>query len=354
MGRDDGRSALLRSVHGLVRGEEIDASAMEGAMGEILSGRADPLVVSAFLTVLAARGETVTQISAAAKTLRDHGMRVDVNTDGVLLDTCGTGGDGLGSFNVSTAVALVVAACGVSVVKHGNRAVSSRSGSADLLEALGVTVDLGPAAVARCVREVGIGFFYAPLFHGALRSVGPVRRALRLRTLFNLLGPLANPARASHQLVGVYARDRVQPFAEVLAKLGLHFAWVVHGEGGLDEISPAGPSLVAQWDGQGVRTFEVNPGDFGLPVQSLQSVAGGDATENGRIMGALMDGDPVPQRNTVLMNAAAALLVAGRTPDLRDGVKQAAFALDDGRARMLVERWSKLSGELKAHGSSRD
>jgi anthranilate phosphoribosyltransferase len=284
-------------------------------------------------------------LAAAARVLRAHAERVELTQEGVLLDTCGTGGDGLGTFNISTATALVVAAAGVRVAKHGNRAVSSRAGSADVLEALGVRIDLPPARVRACVEQLGIGFLYAPAHHMALRHAAPVRRELSLRTFFNLLGPLANPAGATHQLVGVYAEDRVEIVAEVLRLLGTARAWVVHGEGGLDEVSPLGRSRVAKVDAEGVSLDWVEPRAFGLEPASAEELRGGDAAENAEIIRAIYAGEPGGRRTAVLMNAASALVIAGLSEELAEATRIAADAIDSGEVSRRLEAWIRLSQE---------
>ncbi|MGB5681186.1 MAG: anthranilate phosphoribosyltransferase, partial [Polyangiales bacterium] len=240
-------------------GKDLSPRQVETAMDEILSGDATPAQIAAFVVGLRMKGESSDEIAAAARSLRRHGESIQPNVRGPLLDTCGTGGDGLHTFNISTASAIVAAACGVSVAKHGNRAVSSKAGSADVLEALGVRIDLPKEAVQRCIEDVGIGFLFAPRHHAAMRHAAPIRRELGIRTLFNLLGPLSNPASATHQVVGVFDPARVEQLASALGTLGLEAAWVVHGNGGLDEVSPSGPTRVAELRNGAVRTFELSP-----------------------------------------------------------------------------------------------
>jgi anthranilate phosphoribosyltransferase len=335
---------IADAIREVVEGRTLSAEQMGAAMGAILGGEASEAQIAAFAVALRMRGETAEEIAAAARVMRDRCARVDLGLEGVVLDTCGTGGDGAGTFNISTVSAIVVAACGVSVAKHGNRAVSSKAGSADLLEALGVRLDAAPEAVARSVREVGIGFLFAPSHHAALRHAAPVRRQLGLRTFFNLLGPLANPAGATHQLVGVYDPNRVRQMAEVLGMLGAQGAWVVHGEGGLDEVSPAGPTRVAMMsDGQVVeRTVE--PADFGLEPVPLGAIEGGDVARNVEVARRVLAGEPGPPRTATLMNAAAALAVAGVAHDLREAAARAAAAIDSGGARRILDRWVALEG----------
>lgn len=330
------REALVE----VMAGRPLSAAAMEAAMGEILRGEAPPSVLGAFAVALRMRGETPAEIAAAARVLRRESRALDLSgLGGPLLDTCGTGGDGLGTFNISTVSAIVVAACGVRVAKHGNRAVSSQAGSADVLEALGVRLEVDDATLEGCVRDVGIGFLFAPAHHAALRHAAAVRRALGVRTFFNLLGPLANPAGATHQLLGIYDPSRVQAIAEVLAELGTTAAWVVHGEGGLDEIAPCGETRVAELVGGRVRLRTVTPEDFGLEPVPLESLAGGDASTNADIARRILDGEQVPGRTAVLLNAGAALCVAGVAEGPREAAARAAEAIDRGDARRTLERW---------------
>jgi anthranilate phosphoribosyltransferase len=285
------------------------------------------------------KGETTDEIAAAARVMRRRCVRVELATrpDEVVVDTCGTGGDGTGSFNVSTAAAFVVASAGVKVAKHGNRAVSSRSGSADVLEALGARLDVSPAEVASSVAECGIGFLFAPSHHGALRHAAPVRRALGLRTFFNLLGPLSNPAGATHQLVGVYDGRRLRQIAEVLGRLGVRGAWVVHGEGGLDEISPTGPSRVAVLADGVVTEREIGPEDFGEAPVGPEGIVGGDARENAEILERIFSGEPVLQRAAVVLNAASALLAAGVSVSPMEAASRVRRAIDEGRAAAVLQ-----------------
>ena len=333
------RDALARAVEG----HALDAETMRSAMDAMLSGEAPPSLVAALAIALRMRGETAEELAAAARAMRARATPPPLQRPTPLLDTCGTGGDASGSFNVSTVASIVVAACGARVAKHGNRAVSSRAGSADVLEALGVAIDPGPARVARCIDELGIGFLFAPAFHGALRHVAPIRRELGVRTFFNLLGPLANPALATHQLMGVYDPARVRTMAEVLGLLGTTAAWVVHGEGGLDEISPWGPTRVAKLEQGRVSLTEVRPEDFGLEPVGREALAGGDAAENATIARAVLSGERGPRRVAVLINAAAALVVAGIETDLRAAAERAAAAIDRGDASRLLDRWIALS-----------
>lgn len=334
---------ISKAIQDIVAGHDLSPGDVEVAMDAILEGEASAAQIAAFVVGLRMKGESAVEIAAAAQSLRKHCETIRPEVDGPLLDTCGTGGDGLHTFNISTAAAIVAAASGVAVAKHGNRAVSSRAGSADVLEALGIQIDLGPGQASKCIEEVGIGFLFAPSHHAAMRHAAPVRRELGVRTLFNLLGPLSNPASASHQLVGVYDSRRVEQLAQALGALGLSAAWVVHGEGGLDEVSPSGPSSVAQLAGGQVTRFEVRPADFGLTEVPVEALAGGDAARNAQIIREVLDGGQGPARVAVLLNAAAALRVCGVGGDLRVAAERAAEAIDSGDAKRLLERWAHFT-----------
>ena len=329
---------IADAIKHVVAGADLSSTEIEAAMDAILGGEASDAQIAAFVVALRMKGESADEIAAAARALRKHCETIQPNVDGPLLDTCGTGGDGLSTFNISTAAALVAAASGVSVAKHGNRAVSSQAGSADVLEALGVRIDLTPERVRQCIEEVGIGFLFAPSHHAAMRHAAPVRRELGVRTLFNLLGPLSNPASATHQVVGVYDGRRVEQLAQALGSLGLTAAWVVHGQGGLDEVSPSGPTAVAELRGGKVHTFEVTPGDFGLPEVPLEALRGGDAPRNAEIIRGVLDGEQGPARVVVLLNAAAGLCVTGVANDAKVAAERAAEAIDSGAASQTLER----------------
>jgi anthranilate phosphoribosyltransferase len=310
------------------------------AFDQMMSGEATPSQMGGLLMALRVRGETVDEITGAARTMRAKALKIEAPPG--TIDTVGTGGDASGTFNISTATALVVAGCGVPVAKHGNRALSSKSGSADVLTALGVNIEADAALVQRALDELGIGFLMATRYHSATRHVAPTRVELGTRTIFNLLGPLSNPAGARRQLVGVFAPQWVAPMAEVLGKLGAERAWVVHG-GGLDELTIAGPSTVAEWNDGAVRSFEVTPEEAGLPRADLAGIKGGDPETNAAMMRALLDGATGPVRDVVLYNSAAALIVAGRARSLRDGVSLAANAIDGGAARQVLQRLAALT-----------
>jgi anthranilate phosphoribosyltransferase len=319
----------------LAAGQRLSEDESAAAFDRMMSGDATPAQMGGFLMALRVRGETVAEITGAARTMRAKAAHITAPAGAI--DTVGTGGDGIGTFNISTAAALVVAGCGVPVAKHGNRAFSSKSGAADILAALGVNIDAEADVVERAITEAGIGFLMAPRYHGAMRHVGPTRVELGTRTIFNILGPLSNPAGAKRQLVGVFAPSWVRPVAEVLGKLGSERAWVVHGDG-LDELTTTGTTLVAELKDGKVSTFEVTPEDAGLPRASLDDIKGGDPTANAAHMTRLLDGGRGPLRDIVLLNSAAALIVAGRARDLRHGVDQAADAIDEGKARRVLEK----------------
>jgi anthranilate phosphoribosyltransferase len=316
-------------------GRTLSETDAEAAFDIIMSGNATPSQIGAFLMALRLRGETVEEITGAARIMRAKAVGVDAPAG--TIDTCGTGGDSSGSFNISTASALVVAACGVSVAKHGNRALSSKSGSADVLTALGVNIDADLAIVRECLWEIGIGFLMAPRHHSATRHVAPTRVELGTRTIFNLLGPLSSPAKARRQLVGVFAPEWVQPMAEVLGRLGSERAWVVHGAG-LDELTTTGTTMVAALADGKVETFDVVPEDFGLPRARLEDIKGGEPQHNARLMEGLLAGAGGPLRDVVLLNSGAALLVAGRVTTVEAGIELAAKSLDSGAAQRVLQQ----------------
>ncbi len=337
--------ALLALV---ANGKSLALDQARQAFEIMMAGDATPAQVGGFLMALRVRGETIDELTGGAQALRERMVRVNAPDDA--LDTCGTGGDASGTFNVSTAAALVVAACGVPVAKHGNRALSSKSGSADILAALGVNIDAEPARVERAIREAGIGFMMAPRHHGAMRHVAGARVELGTRTIFNLLGPLANPAGAKRQLLGVFASDWVEPLARVLGQLGAERAWVVHGSDGLDELTTTGPSEVAELNAGRVRLFEVTPEQAGLPRARTEDLRGADAETNADALRALLDGVRGPYRDIVLLNSAAALVVAGRAEDLAGGVGLAVEAIDRGAAKAVLARLVAISGETPPGG----
>jgi anthranilate phosphoribosyltransferase len=325
----------LKSLLALVAlGRSLSENEAESAFDMIMSGAATPSQMGAFLMALRVRGETIEEIAGAARIMRAKAVTIEAPPG--TIDTCGTGGDASGSFNISTASALVVAGCGVPVAKHGNRALSSKSGSADVLMALGVNVEAELSVVRTCLWEIGLGFLMAPRHHSATRHVAPTRIELGTRTIFNLLGPLSNPANAGRQLVGVFAPEWVRPIAEVLGRLGGDRAWVVHGDG-MDELTTAGPTMVASLDGGKVETFEITAEDAGLPPARLADLRGGEPAHNAVLMRELLAGTGGPLRDVVLLNSAAALLVAERAANLYQGVELAARAIDSGAARRILE-----------------
>ncbi|MDO9586339.1 MAG: anthranilate phosphoribosyltransferase [Brevundimonas sp.] len=313
----------------LVDGRILSAEEAHAFFAACLRGEPTPAQVAAAVTALRIRGETVEEIAAFATAMRDAAMTLDHPYDAI--DTCGTGGDGQHTFNISTAAALVLAGAGLKVAKHGNRALSSKSGSSDVLSALGVNLAASPAQQRRSLDQAGIAFLFAPAYHGAMRHVGPVRAEIGFRTVFNLLGPLSNPAGAKRQVMGVYDPRLLEPLAEVLGRLGATRAWTVHGQG-LDELTTTGETEVAEWKDGAVRRFTVTPEDAGLPRADLAALRGGDAEENAAALRALLDGATGAYRDIVLLNAAAALVVADRAADLAEGAALAAAVIDDGRA----------------------
>ena len=330
-----------------VEGTDLSRAQAAAAMDAMLDGGAPISQMAALLVALRMKGETPDEIAGAAQALRSRAARVEVSQER-LIDTCGTGGDSSHTFNISTAAAFVAAAGGARVAKHGNRAVSSKCGSADVLAALGVEVELAPGAVAACIDECGIGFLFAPRHHAAMRHVAPVRKELGLRTIFNLLGPLANPAGARRQLLGVYAAHLVPVLARTLAELGCDRAFVVHGAGGLDEISTSGPTIVAEVRGETVRQFEFSPEDAGVPRAPLSELRGGDASENAAMLKDVLRGSPGARRAAVLLNAGAALAAAGVCETIPEGVRAAERAIDSGAA---LDRLSSLVRASQARKS---
>lgn len=312
------------------------------AFDQIMSGNATPSQIGGFLMALRVRGETVDEITAAVATMRARMVRVDAPDDAV--DVVGTGGDASHSLNISTCAALIVAGAGVPVAKHGNRALSSRSGAADCLMALGVKIDLAPDGIARCIREAGIGFMFAPAHHPAMKHVGPTRVELGTRTIFNLLGPLSNPASVKRQMVGVFSGQWVDPLAAVLANLGSSHAWVVHGSDGLDELTGTGPSAVAELKGGRITRFTVQPADVGLGLCQPGDLKGGDAAHNAMQLRAVLTGARNAYRDVAALNAAAALVVSGRAATLPDGFAMATAAIDSGAAAQTLDRLVAISG----------
>jgi anthranilate phosphoribosyltransferase len=334
---DDLKSIIAKVATGATLSREEAASAFD----RMMSGEATPSQLGGLLMALRVRGETIDEITGAVSAMRAKMLRVKAPADAI--DVVGTGGDGSGSVNVSTCAAFIVAGAGVPVAKHGNRALSSRSGAADVLHALGVKIDLSPEQVSRCVTEAGIGFMFAPAHHPAMKNVNPTRVELATRTIFNLLGPLSNPAGVTRQMVGVFSRQWVQPLAQVLKNLGSESVWVVHGSDGLDEITLTGPTFVAALENGAIRSFEVSPEDVGLKRVPGEALKGGDAAANGVALQSVLDGMPSPYRDVALINAAAALVVAGRTKDLKEGFAIGVKSIDSGAAAERLKRLIAVS-----------
>lgn len=335
------REALAK----LVERQDLTPAETEGVMGEIMHGEATPSQIGAFLTALRMKGETAEEIAGCARAMRAHALRVDTGRDD-LVDTCGTGGDGVHTFNISTLTALVAAAAGVYVAKHGNRSVSSSCGSADLMEALGVKIDLAPELIARCINEVGIGFLFAPHLHPAMKYATPPRREMGIRTIFNILGPLANPAFASTQLLGVYNPSLATTMAQVLSLLGTKRALVVHSQPGLDELSQIGTNHITELNHKQIKTYTLTASSLGIKPASLKDLQGGTVADNVAIAREILDGQPGPKRDVVLLNAAAVLYVAGKAPDIASALSIAAQAIDSGRAKSKLEQLVRFSQSL--------
>jgi anthranilate phosphoribosyltransferase len=313
-------------------------------MGEIMEGNATAAQIAAFVVALRVKGESIQEIVGLVRTMRSYGGRVEVSQE--VLDTCGTGGDRAGTFNVSTAAALVCAGAGVPVAKHGNRAASSRCGSADVLEALGVRIDLPPEGVGRCIEEAGIGFCFAPIFHPAMRHAGPPRKELGVPTIFNFLGPLTNPAGATRQALGVADAKMLDKMVDALAHLGSSHVLAFHGEDGLDELSTSGPSRVLELKGGRISEWRVEPQDLGLPAADLASLAGGSPQQNAEVLRDVLGGRQGPHRDIVVLNAAAGLMAAERADSLEGGIQIAAEAIDSGAAERTLDRLIEVASSV--------
>ncbi|MDK2986310.1 MAG: anthranilate phosphoribosyltransferase [Clostridia bacterium] len=333
---------IKEAIGRVVRGENLSVKEASGVMQEIMEGRATAAQIGSFLTCLRMKGETPEEIAGCASVMREKALPIN-SRHHLLVDTCGTGGDGAGTFNISTTVAFVVAGSGLAVAKHGNRSVSSKSGSADVLEALGVKIDLSPAEVEEVLDRIGIGFLYAPTFHKAMKYAISPRREIGIRSVFNILGPLTNPARAKFQVLGVYDAGLTESVAQVLDRLGVENAYVVHGAGGLDEISTLGPSKITHLKKGSIETFEITPEDFGFPRRKLSDLKGGDAIFNSKITRRVLAGEEGPYREIVLLNAAAAIAAGGAARDLHEGVKLAAYIIDSGKALEKLEELIQVS-----------
>lgn len=336
---------MQSAIRAVTEGRDLGSDEMQAVMRFIMSGQATPAQVGGFLVGLRMKGETVDEIAAAASVMRELATPVEVDRLH-LVDTCGTGGDGASTFNISTASALVTAAAGGRVAKHGNRSVSSKSGSADVLEAAGVRLDLTPAQVAACIKQVGVGFLFAPQYHGAMKhAIGP-RREMGIRTLFNLLGPLTNPAGAPNQVLGVFSRQWLEPLAQVLKQLGSEHVLVVHAEDGLDEISIGAPTRVAELKQGGISVYTLTPEDFGMPRAALSPLAVEDAGQSLAIIRRVLDDEAGPARDVVILNAGAAIYAAGVSASLADGIARAREALRIGKARRTLEELIRVSNAV--------
>jgi anthranilate phosphoribosyltransferase len=336
---------IREAIEAVVSGESLSMEAAAQVMNEIMSGEATPAQFGAFVTALRLKGETVDEIAGMAQVMREHSLHVQV--DGPLVDTCGTGGDGSGTFNISTAAAFVAAGAGAKVAKHGNRAMSGSSGSADVLEALGAKIDLSPASVARCINETGFGFMFAQGFHPSMRFAATPRREIGIRTVFNILGPLTNPAGAGAQVIGVADASMASKMAQVLGRLGSRRAFVVHGSDGLDEISITGPTRIWELEDGNVSGYEISPEDAGLSRAPLNEIQASDAEASARIFRAVLEGEPGAARDIVVLNAAAALLAGELVGSLEEGVQAAAASVDSGKALQSIEAFIKLSQNLE-------
>ncbi|MBK5277133.1 MAG: anthranilate phosphoribosyltransferase [Desulfuromonadales bacterium] len=349
---------IRKAIARVVEREDLSEGEMIEVMNQIMSGECTPAQIGAFITALRMKGETVEEIAGAARVMRERATpirvgtgvldidRDDINIDReTILDVVGTGGDGTNTFNVSTTVTFVVSACGVKVAKHGNRSVSSMCGSADVLEKLGVNLDIPPDTVEKCIAEIGVGFLFAPALHSAMKhAIGP-RREIGIRTIFNILGPLTNPAKADSQVLGVYNENLVEKLAGVLHKLGCRHGFVVHGKDGMDEITLTAETLVAEVSPAGIKLTTITPEQFGLTRCAMEALKGGDAAANALIVKAVLAGEPGPRREIVLLNAGYALVAAGKAATPFDGIALAADAIDSGRALQQLEKLAELTNQ---------
>ncbi len=340
---------IRESINTVVSGQSLTMEEASSVMREIMEGEATPAQLGAFLTALALKGETTQEIAGMARVMREMALRVDV--DGELVDTVGTGGDGKNTFNISTATAFIAAGAGLKVAKHGNRAASGSCGSADVLEALGVQIELSPEAVARCINEVGVGFMFAPAFHPAMRHAGPVRREIGIRTVFNILGPLTNPAGAQTQLLGVAFPELGGIMAEVLGLLGSHHAMIVHGAGGLDEISLSGDTSVWEVRRGQVEEWTIRVEDTGLPETPIEAIRGGSKEENAATMLRLFQGEQGAVRDMVLLNSAGVLMVGDKAETIRQGVEMSAGIIDSGAALAKLDQMVEVTQRFRQHAT---
>ena len=340
---------IRESIDTVVSGRSLTMEEASSVMREIMEGEATPAQLGAFLTALALKGETTQEIAGMARVMREMALRVEV--DGELVDTVGTGGDGKNTFNISTATAFIAAGAGLKVAKHGNRAASGSCGSADVLEALGVQIELSPVSVAQCINEVGVGFMFAPAFHPAMRHAGPVRREIGIRTVFNILGPLTNPAGAQTQLLGVAFPELGGIMAEVLGLLGSHHAMIVHGAGGLDEISLSGDTSVWEVRGGQVEEWTLRVEDTGLPETPIEAIRGGSKEENAATMRRLFQGEQGAVRDMVLLNSAGVLMVGDKAETIRQGVEMSAGIIDSGAALAKLDQMVEVTQRFRQHAT---
>lgn len=328
---------MIREMTGIISGgKDLTEEQMESVMEEIMTGKADTAAIVDFLTALGNKGESVEELTAAVSVMRKHVTRINARKE-IVLDTCGTGGDRKGTFNISTAAAFVASGCGITVAKHGNRSVSSQSGSADILEALGVNINMAPQEIERCLNDIGIAFLFAPSLHPAMKYAMPARKKLGKRTIFNILGPLTNPAQAKYQLVGVYDNNLREMLAKVLGNLGAAHALVVHGQDGLDEITTAARTSISEFYQGRVENYEIEPQEFGIKKAKIEDLAGGRAEENAAMLMAILKGEAGPKRDIVLLNSATAIYTADKAESIKEGIKLAAESIDSGNALRKLE-----------------
>lgn len=336
---------LQEALNRVIENHDLTQEEAADIAGVLMRGEATQAQIGGFLVALRMKGETVDEIAGFVRAMRQNAIPCPVTVP--VVDIVGTGGDHSGTFNISTTASFVIAGAGHAVAKHGNRGISSRSGAADVLASIGLSLDLNPEEVARCVGEAGVGFLFAQSFHPAMKHVGPARREMAVRTVFNLLGPMTNPAGTKRLVIGVFAKRWCRPLAEALAVLGTEKAWVVHGSDGLDEITTTGPTHVCEWDGTRIAEFEISPEQVGLAVASESDIKGGDPAENAEILKSILDGAKGPKRDIVVLNAAAALFVSGKASSLVDGVARAQASIDSGAARKAMDALVALSRELR-------
>jgi anthranilate phosphoribosyltransferase len=334
---------IKTAIAGLIGKKDLAEADMVAVMGQIMAGGASEAQIGSFLTALRMKGETVDEITGAARVMREKALKVDAGP-GTVVDTCGTGGDGASTFNISTTAAFVAAGAGLTVAKHGNRAISSKSGSADVLKALGVNVETEVSRVEKCLAQAGIGFLFAPAMHSAMKHVAGARRDIGVRTIFNVLGPLTNPAGAKRQVVGVYSRSLIEPIARALKNLGAEKVFVVHGHDGLDEITVTGPTDVAFLDGGKIKTFTITPEQFGMPIHSALSLKGGDAEQNAKITMDVLNGQKGAHRDITLLNASAVICAGGLSEFIDDGLILAEKSLDSGDAAEKLNMLKSICG----------